>query len=127
MKNIPLINLIETFVCSFGSMNHSICSNLCFDIFWGTGNADFSLFFYLGWFFYLIFQRLAILILNIISSIRNKSWNIRFFLTVKIDAYIFRFCHLLYYFSNELHLFEWINFSTIIMFKWNQQQHRILK
>ena len=40
MKNIPLINLIETFVCSFGSMNHSICSNLCFDIFWGTGNAD---------------------------------------------------------------------------------------
>ena len=45
-KSILWINFIQTFECSFGSMDQSICSNLCFGHFWDIGDA---LLFFFTW------------------------------------------------------------------------------
>ena len=58
-KSILWITFIETFECSFGSMNQGICFKLCFDLFWDVGDA---VFFLLGSIFLFHFQRLTILI-----------------------------------------------------------------
>ena len=97
-KSILWINLNETFECSFGSLNQSTCSYLCLDIFWDIRDAGF---FYLGRFFFFSF-----------STINNSDCDASS-TGVSSSFRLLHFCHLLYSFSNELHLFEWINFSTI--------------